>query len=260
MTDQNFKHSLDITSNKLNQHIPELLKGLWELGGMPEYAVELFERNISMRGVTVIDLGCGKGATLIALAKHFDIHGLGVDIVSSFIEEAERYAKVHLVSGKVVFKTEDLTKTICGILPQDLVIYGYDSETLGDFKSTLKELSKCVKEEGYLLLEFMFGDTPTEDLSTESEMVRVIKQTGYDLLDKIIWDKDTLIQVNRRNTGIIGANAERLSKQYPDKKELFVEYVQNQIGECEELENNHVCTLLLRKKTTVHYTDHLHLC
>jgi predicted TPR repeat methyltransferase len=63
-----FQNSLDLTSDELESYIPELLKGLWELGSMPEYIIELIGRNNLGKGKNIIDLGCGKGAVLVKLA------------------------------------------------------------------------------------------------------------------------------------------------------------------------------------------------
>jgi len=52
-----FQNSLDITSDELQRHIPQLLQGLWELGSMPPYIVELIDRNGIGKGKHVLDLG-----------------------------------------------------------------------------------------------------------------------------------------------------------------------------------------------------------
>lgn len=65
--------------------------------------------------------------------------------------------------------------------------------------------------------------------------------------DRINWDRVALRQINRQNTDIIRKNVSRLILKYPDKKEIFNEYFQNQIEECEELENDCICTTLILK-------------
>lgn len=244
-----FQNSLDLTSDELEGYIPELLKGLWELGSMPEYVIELIRRNDLGKEKNIIDLGCGKGAVLIKLAQQFEITAIGVDIVADFIEEAKEHAKICGVSEKIRFETEDILETIKKTSQKDIVIYGYDSEILGDLGTTLRQLTKCVKPDGYIILEFMYADRMTEALIDDKEMQQVIAQTGYHMVDRIDWNRETLIQANRHNTAIIQENVNRLVAQYPDKQEIFEEYFQNQIDECEELENESSCTtLLLRQK------------
>jgi cyclopropane fatty-acyl-phospholipid synthase-like methyltransferase len=243
-----FQNSLDLTSDELEIHIPELLKGLWELGSVPEYIIELITRNDLAKNKRIIDLGCGKGAVLVKLAQRFDIKAIGVDIVVDFIEEANIYAKKFSVSDMVEFKTENILETLKTTTKQDIVIYGYDSDVLGDLDKTLRHLKNCVKEDGYILLEFMFGEQLTEGIVNNKEMTNIIEQTGYRILDRIDWNRETLKQTNRQNTEVIQENVERLISLYPDKEEIFNEYLQNQIDECEELENEYICTTLLLKR------------
>jgi len=107
-----FQNSLDLTSDELENYIPELLEGLWALGSMPEYIIELIGRSNLGKGKNIIDLGCGKGDVLVKLTKQFDIKAIGVDIVSDFIEEANKYAKNYDVSDKIMFKAEDIIETL----------------------------------------------------------------------------------------------------------------------------------------------------
>lgn len=249
LTNKEFQNSLDITNDELEKYIPQLLKGLWELGSMPEYILELIDRNITTKFTNVIDLGCGKGAVLVKLAKRFDIKGIGVDILPDFIEEANHYANKYAVSDRVEFKTEDIVDTIKATSNQDIVIYGYDSEVLGDLNNTLIELTKCIKADGYVLLEYMFVEKPREGVTTDREMRNIIEQAGYSVLDRIDWNRETLKQTNKQITEIIKENVKRLIAQYPDQEDVFSGYLQNQIEECEELENDYFCTtLLLRQK------------
>lgn len=243
-----FQHSLDLPNAELEQYIPDLLKGLWELGSMPEYVVEIIRRNNIGVGENVIDLGCGKGAVLVTLAQQFEIKGLGVDIVPHFIEEAIKYAKEFGVSNKVVFKTQDIVEVVNSISKQDIVIYGYDSEVLGDLKSTLEILTNCIKDDGFIILEFMVSKTISKNGITEIKMIDIIHKSNYQILDRIEWDIEKLKRTNEKNTAIITENVNKLKSKFPDKVDIFKEYLQNQLNECFEIENEHSClTLLLTK-------------
>jgi hypothetical protein len=95
----------------------------------------------------------------------------------------------------------------------------------------------------------MFSDQSDDELLSNKEMQNIIEQTGFQLLDRIDWDTELLKQTNKQNTKIIRRNINLLISKYPDKKKLFDEYLQNQIEECQELENDYSCTtLLLRHK------------
>jgi ubiquinone/menaquinone biosynthesis C-methylase UbiE len=255
-----FQNSLDLTSDQLERHTTDLLKGLWELGSMPGYIIELIARNNIGADKSIIDLGCGKGAVLVKLAQHFDIKAIGVDIVPDFINEANNYANSYAVADKVKFRIEDIIETLKTPALQDIVIYGYDSEVLGDLNNTLRQLACCITTNGYIILEFMFTDQPADGMLTDKEMTNTINQAGYRILDRIDWDREVLKQINKQNTDIIKMNVEDLILQYPDKKAIFHEYLQNQINECVESENRYICTTLLLRQTTVHNNEQYNSC
>lgn len=240
-----FHSSLDLTNDELEGFVPELLKGLWELGSMPGYIMELIGRNNLGQGSHIIDLGCGKGAVLVKLAAKFAIKAVGVDRVPGFIEEANIYAKNYGVSDRVQFKRGDILETIPKTPPQDIVIYGYDSAILGDLANSIRQLSNCLKPDGYILLEYTFAEQWREGRLSEHDMLNSIVQTGYRILDRIDWDRELLKETNRQNTAIIKKNVQRLVSQYPEKTVIFEEYLRNQLDECEELENDYICTTVL---------------
>jgi len=244
-----FKNLQELTSVELEMYAPDLLEGLWELGSMPEYIISLIRWNIEIEGARVIDLGCGKGSVLITLARRFDIKGIGIDKVPEFIEQAKGLAKKHGVSEHLVFKAGDLVKVMQEITAADIAIYRYGSKTLGELKGTIKEISKSLKDDGFIIIEFMITNTSENGVLTEMEMITGIDQAGYAISDRINWDRDTLKLTNKLNTNMVRANVNRLTAKYPDKKQVFEEYMERQIEKCNELERGHTrSTLLIRKK------------
>jgi SAM-dependent methyltransferase len=59
---------------------------------------------------TVYDLGCGDGRIVIAAAKNYKAHGVGVDIDPARIQEARENAKQAGVANLVRFEQNDLFK------------------------------------------------------------------------------------------------------------------------------------------------------
>ena len=60
------------------------------------------------RGDLVYDLGCGDGRIVIAAAKLYGAHGVGIDINPDRIEEARRNAKLAGVESLVRFEVGDV--------------------------------------------------------------------------------------------------------------------------------------------------------
>lgn len=65
---------------------------------------------VSKRDV-VYDLGCGDGRIVIAAAKQYGAHGVGVDIDPALIEQARANAKAAGVDSLVTFRVEDFFTT-----------------------------------------------------------------------------------------------------------------------------------------------------
>lgn len=59
---------------------------------------------------TVYDLGCGDGRIVIAAAKQYGAHAVGIDINPERIQEARANAKSAAVEDKVKFEENDLFK------------------------------------------------------------------------------------------------------------------------------------------------------
>lgn len=59
----------------------------------------------------VYDLGCGDGRIVIKAAKKYGAKGVGIDIVPERIKEADAYARLTGVSGRVTFREQDAMKS-----------------------------------------------------------------------------------------------------------------------------------------------------
>ena len=63
---------------KLLPFIPELFKDLWELGSSPKVVLEWISHlKLPAYKTKVLDLGCGKGAVSITLARELKFNILG---------------------------------------------------------------------------------------------------------------------------------------------------------------------------------------
>jgi SAM-dependent methyltransferase len=251
-SNQEFLNSLDLPDREIEAFIPVILGDLWELGSMPEYIVGLVRKHIDPDAIqSIVDLGCGKGAVLIKLALEFRFDGLGIDIVPEFIASARQYAQEYGVADSVEFKVGDIRNAVAEIRDRDIVIYGYDSAVLGDEEETLLQLKNCLAEEGWIIFEVAY--TPDDQdridgISTESELNRRIDASGLKTIEKVVWDKNELKRVNDRNNKSIQAKIAELIEAHPGKAHHFQRYMDNQIKECAEIENDMVCsTWLLRK-------------
>lgn len=101
----------------------------------------LLERwEIEVRGKRVLDLGCGSGGLLVALAES-GAHGIGVDLQEERIVEAQRMAGQHSV--EVQFLAGDVLRMDRFEKPFDLVILSEIVEHLVDRSNVATLLCWC---------------------------------------------------------------------------------------------------------------------
>ncbi|MFC1543543.1 SAM-dependent methyltransferase [Candidatus Neomarinimicrobiota bacterium] len=74
---------------RLLPYLPELWADLWALGSFPDLIVEML-KPLGLPGAetSVLDLGCGKGAVSVTLAKELGFNVVGVDGFRPFLDEA----------------------------------------------------------------------------------------------------------------------------------------------------------------------------
>lgn len=83
--------------------IPELFASLTALGSQPRRVVVWLRAAGVGPGQRVLDLGCGKGAVSITLARALGCRLLGVDAFGPFVEAARERAQVCGVGGRCEF-------------------------------------------------------------------------------------------------------------------------------------------------------------
>jgi predicted RNA methylase len=74
--------AMDGSERALFPYLPYILQDLWELGASPGEIIELVRKHANNYSrLRILDLGCGKGAVSIQLAKELNCSCLGVDAV-----------------------------------------------------------------------------------------------------------------------------------------------------------------------------------
>jgi len=249
-----FLDSLDLDDSEIIPFIPEILNDLWELGSMPDYIIDLVEKHIPQDKIRkVIDLGCGKGAVLIQLREKIKFEGIGIDLMPEFIAKAEKYAAQRTFSKDLRFEIDDVKKSVEKYNDFDLVIYGHDSDIFGNITQSLLELEKYMSNESWIILEAIYStnsENNPDDLPNKTEFIQQLKESELEIEEQIIWNKNRLKQVNQENTSLISKRIKKLIQENSDKEAIFTNYLENQIVECQQLENDVNCLTILLKKNT----------
>lgn len=104
---------------------------------------------------SVLDIGCGNGKTLIALAKKNGCKGVGVDFSVENIKLALQYKEEAGLGNEILFKVREIPG---GLSDMDLFDYALTQRCLvnlltkEDQKKAFFEIISCVKPGGYYLM------------------------------------------------------------------------------------------------------------
>jgi 2-polyprenyl-3-methyl-5-hydroxy-6-metoxy-1,4-benzoquinol methylase len=227
--------SFDATPELL-PFIPELLADLWALGSSLDVIVELLRPlGLPAEATRVLDLGCGKGAVSLALARGFGFQALGVDFFEPFIQEARRRGEEMGVSSRCRFVCADMRDALGEARDFDVVIYASIGRALGRLDECVAELRQCVYGGGYMLIDDVFlisldkVESPWyEHCANHEDTLRQLTAHGDALLREVIIPAADVRALNRQATERIGRRAEKLAKLHPAAADSIFWYVEKQ--------------------------------
>lgn len=252
MTDlkKSIVNSLDGRDVNLFPHLPYLLQDLWEIGASPPHFIQLIRKNrLESKINRALDLGCGKGAVAVQLAKVFGWQIYGIDAMPAFIEDSKQWSKKYSTEVLCTFEVGDIREQIQNRRDYDLVLLGSIGPVLGSIKETLVALKPCLKQTGYVLLDdgYLKGKNSKSphDYPTREKVFQQIRESGFHILDELIYSREFMIESNQKIFAAIQNRAMELAEKYPEKKRLFEAYVRLQEEENETLENEIVCVTWL---------------
>ena len=246
--------SLDGLEFGLFPYLSYLLQDLWEIGGSSDIIIDIIKRqDILKKGSKVLDLGCGKGAVLIQLAKIIGCQGMGIDALPEFIEEAKNYASKNKVVGKCKFETGDIRRMVNQLRGYDLVILGSIGPVFGDINSTLLKVQPCIKDNGHIILDdgYLSNDSALKSqiYYKETDVLQQIESAGMKIIDQTILESDYIKKSNKHIYDSISKRVLELKKKYPEDHSVLDGYLKSQEEENALLENHINCvTWLLGKK------------
>lgn len=232
---------------ELFPYLPELLTDLEELGASRRKIVELLRPlklppspSAGQAGARVLDLGCGKGAVLLALAEELGFRCVGVDAFAPFIEGAQRAAEARGLADKCEFRCTDLHDAVAYYNDFDVAMMLGLGLAVGDQKKIVGLLRGCVRPGGYMVVDDAFlpqgvqtpvpgyegyGDYQTTLARLQAFGDRIITEDGV--------PGDQREAEIQADTERIRRRAESLIKKHPEAAELIRGYVRRQEREAE---------------------------
>ncbi len=219
-----------------------LLSDLRELGSDPGLvAAWLRERGF---GPThrVLDLGCGKGAVAILVAKRLGCRVDGVDFYAPFVEEARAGAERARVAGLCHFEEQNLRDAIPARPDYDAVLYLAVGIALGGTTETVAALRRAVKPGGVMILDDGYSTSGKldfhgyEDLRSREETLRALVSSGDTLVKEALVTLEATRAQNRRYQAWIEARARELARREPELAGEIEAYLEKEREECRLLE------------------------
>ncbi len=219
--------------------LPFLLQDLWALGSDVESIIRCVGALPFKPGrAGVLDLGCGKGAVLIRIAREFGFRVVGIDAMEDFIHDARDRSRQHQVDHLCTFEHQDMHDYLQYPHDFDIVILASLGSVLGMWPETVSALRRQIRTGGYIIIDDGYLHT-TENLHRKGyahyrdhdRTIRELTSRG----DRIFAEMSTATateQINREYLQVIRRRGDELTRIHPKLRTALMEYIALQEEEC----------------------------
>jgi len=242
--------AMDGSDMELFPFLPYILQDLWEIGADPVAIIKLISKYCN--GTThlkVLDLGCGKGAVSVKVSQELGCTCYGIDAIAEFVEFATQKASELKVNHLCKFETGDIREKVKDLSGFDVVILGAIGPVFGDYFSTLATLAKCVNENGIFIIDDGYIDDDSDFshplMFKKSDILQQLEKAGMHLVENDVIDRDDIKESDDYIFENLKKRCFELIEKYPDKKEVFLNYIRKQEVENDVLENKVIGTTMV---------------
>lgn len=249
--------SLETTPDFL-PYLPALLVDLWDLGCSLDQIVEMVgQLNLLPDKTEILDLGCGKGAVSITLAKKFGISVTGIDASKAFLKVAIQKAKGYQAFHLCRFEFGDIREYTQKERDFDLVIYASMGNVLGNFREIVGKLRRMVHPDRYILIDDGFLKSEHkidregyEHYLQHEEVIRQLTSFGDEIIHEVIMPDETVHSINYGYLDSIKKRSKELLAKKPELEEAVSDYIRTQEIECETLDKYVMGAVWLLQRTS----------
>lgn len=221
--------------------LTELVEDMWALGSTPDAVVEILAPLDLPRGDThALDLGCGKGAASVTLARELGFRATGVDLCEPFLEEAERKAAEYGVTGLCEFKHGDLKHFLGQAADYDIVILISLGAILGGFDESVGSMRKAVRSGGYIIIDDGYLNSATNldrrhyrHYSPHEKTLELLTSHGDTIVTERIYSREETRAICDLYIASISRKAGEIIKENPGIAGPMERYIDSQKEECE---------------------------
>lgn len=166
-----------------------------------------------------------------------------------FIEVARQKSQEHKVQYLCECVIGDINEPVEIEKGYDIVILGAVGDILGNQEETLDKLSTTIKKDGHILLDDGYDKSQSDGpYLTKEKWLDIIEKSGFELLADLPVNEVEFSGVLEEQKESLKRITSELIERYPAKAYLFEQYMDSQMAECDELENDVIGVTMLLKK------------
>ena len=233
------------TEPELLPFMSELLADFYELGSSPPLIVDLIKPLDLPDKARILDLGCGKGAVSIVLAKELGFQMTGIDFFSPFIQAAQELAQAAGVEKLCRFEYADIRERVPQLSGFDGLVFASVGGVWGDLGQCMKKLRQTVRSGGFLIIDdgFLVSErkieTPGYDYCHNYEdTLRCLSQYGDHILKETIISDNDMKDMNRLYMERLNKRALSIRQAHPEMAACLESYLKNQEELCRLMESD----------------------
>ncbi|SHF84015.1 Methyltransferase domain-containing protein [Mariniphaga anaerophila] len=244
--------AMDGDDEKLFPYLPYILQDIWEIGADPGVIIDLISSRFrNCADLNVLDLGCGKGAVSVRVAKELGCRCLGIDAVEAFIAVAQQKSQEYQVRHLCTFEAGDIRKRVNSLSGFDVVVLGAIGPVFGNYYETLTTLFGCLNRKGIFIIDDGYIGDESEfchpQMFKRKEMLEQIHLAGMEIVEQRIFPRKELVEEDECIFKRLKKRCLELSEKHPDKQQLFFDYIRKQEVENDILENKIVVATMVIK-------------
>jgi len=231
-------------SVRLLPYLDELLVDFDELGSDAGLVADWLGRHGIGAGARVLDLGCGKGAVAVVLARALGCSVTGIDAFVPFVDEGRRRAETGGVAGLCEFRAGDIRSEAAKETGYDAAlflavgpVYGGPGETVGVLRRCVRPGGLMVVDDAYLLdraVDFPGYEVLLDGVRTRAQLA----SHGDEILAEKLFTRAEAEAQNRRYQARIEERGRRLAARRPDLASDIAAYIEKERRECEIIERD----------------------
>jgi len=235
--EESIKTAMELPDINLIKYLPYILQDYWEIGTSSDEVIKIikkYKKNYS--NLNVLDLGSGKGAVSINIASELKCKCFGIDAIDDFVLFSKYKSKEYLVDNLCSFETNDIRTRINTLEKYDIIILGAIGQVFGNYYDTLTLLKPHLNDDGLIIIDdgYVEDDCKKEYpyIYKKSELLNQIENAGMNLIDKVTINEISGVQEKYENEfDNLEKRCLELTEKYPEDKELFLKYIEEQKNE-----------------------------